>query len=132
MTATAFDTHKVAKTLAKAGFPESQVEAQVDVLTEFSSELSTKKDLEQLRLATSKDLEQLRLATKKDLEQHRLATSKDLEQHRAETKKDLEQHRAETKKDLELLEKDLVNTLTLRMVGTGVFMASILKVMQLI
>lgn len=88
MTATAFDTHKIAKTLAKAGFPEPQVEAQVDVLTEFSSDLATKKDLEQLRLAT--------------------------------------------KKDLQILEKDLVNTITMRMLAIGAFMLGIAKLMQLI
>ena len=49
MSATAFDTHKVAKTLAKAGFTEPQVEAQVEVLTEFSSELATKEDMKNLK-----------------------------------------------------------------------------------
>ena len=77
MTGIAFNTHKVAKTLAKAGFTEPQVEAQVDVLTEFSSDLATKKDLE-------------------------------------------------------LLEKDLVNSITMRMVAIGAFMLGIFKLMQLI
>ena len=45
MSATAFNTHKVAKTLAKAGFTEPQVEAQVDVLSEITSELVTKEHL---------------------------------------------------------------------------------------
>ena len=49
MSATAFDTHKVAKTLAKAGFTEPQVEAQVDVLSEIADELATKRDLQDLK-----------------------------------------------------------------------------------
>lgn len=83
MPTTAFNTHKVAKTLARAGFTEPQVEAQVEVLTEFSSDLATKQDLEQ--------------------------------------------HRAETKKDLKLLEKELVNTLTLRMCVVGGFIIGMVK-----
>ena len=46
MTTTAFDTLKAAKTLAKAGFTNKQADAQVEVLTELTNELATKKDLE--------------------------------------------------------------------------------------
>jgi len=40
MTAVAFDTHKIAKTLGEAGFPERQADAQVAVLTEITGSLA--------------------------------------------------------------------------------------------
>jgi len=46
MTTVTFDTLKAAKTLAKAGFTNKQADAQVEVLTELTNELATKKDLE--------------------------------------------------------------------------------------
>ena len=45
MTITAFDTHEVAEILSNAGFNKEQVNAQVGVLTEVTSELVTKGDL---------------------------------------------------------------------------------------
>ncbi len=63
MSAVPFDTHKVAKTLAKAGFNEPQVEAQVEVLTEFSSELATKKDLDLLESRLTTTMWKMQLAT---------------------------------------------------------------------
>tara|TARA_B100000579_G_C22505457_1_gene698970 strand:- start:267 stop:506 length:240 start_codon:yes stop_codon:yes gene_type:complete len=56
MSATVFDTHKVAKTLTKAGFTEPQVEAQVEVLTEFSGDLVTKEHFELRLKLLKKDL----------------------------------------------------------------------------
>ena len=44
----AFDTHKAAKTLATAGFTNEQVDANIEVLMEATSNLATKKDLNAL------------------------------------------------------------------------------------
>ena len=56
MAITAFDTHGVAQILSGAGFTEDQVNAQVGVLTEVTSELVTKSDLKTELLLLKKDL----------------------------------------------------------------------------
>lgn len=56
MAITAFDTHEVAEILSSAGFNKDQVNAQVGVLTEVTSELVTKSDLKTELLLLKKDL----------------------------------------------------------------------------
>ena len=56
MAITAFDTHKVAEILGSAGFTKDQVNAQVGVLTQVTSELVTKADLKTELLLLKKDL----------------------------------------------------------------------------
>jgi len=45
MTATAFDTHKAAKTLTKSGVTDKQADAHVEVLMQVTDGLATKNDL---------------------------------------------------------------------------------------
>ncbi len=56
MAITAFDTHEVAEILSNAGFNKDQVNAQVGVLTQVTSELVTKADLKTELLLLKKDL----------------------------------------------------------------------------
>ena len=63
MAITAFDTHKVAQILGSAGFTKEQVNAQVGVLTQVTSELVTKSDLK----AELSELRAELLLDKKDL-----------------------------------------------------------------
>ena len=63
MAITAFDTHKVAEILGSAGFTKDQVNAQVGVLTQVTSELVTKADLK----AELSELRAELLLDKKDL-----------------------------------------------------------------
>ena len=63
MAITAFDTHGVAQILSGAGFTKDQVNAQVGVLTQVTSELVTKSDLK----AELSELRAELLLDKKDL-----------------------------------------------------------------
>ena len=56
MTITAFDTHEVAEILSNAGFNKEQVNAQVGVLTEVTSELVTKTDLSNALAVLKRDI----------------------------------------------------------------------------
>ena len=67
MAITAFDTHGVAQILSGAGFTEDQVNAQVGVLTEVTSELVTKNDLKAELSALRAELRTELLLHKKDL-----------------------------------------------------------------
>jgi len=49
MTATAFDTHKAAKTLTKAGLTNEQADAHVEVLMEVTEGIATKADIKDLK-----------------------------------------------------------------------------------
>ena len=67
MAITAFDTHKVAEILGSAGFTKDQVNAQVGVLTQVTSELVTKSDLKAELSAFRAELRTELLLHKKDL-----------------------------------------------------------------
>ena len=71
------------------------------------ADVTTKTDLEHLRVATKTDLEHLRVATKTDLEQHRFATKTDLEQLRFATSVDIDSLRAETSANFAQLRSDM-------------------------
>ena len=110
MTTAAFDTHKAARTLTTAGFTNEQVEANIEVLMEVTSNLATKDDIESLRLATKQDIESLRLSTKQDTD----SLHKDIEH--LDQSFDLK---------LKALQSELTNSLTMRfigIIGTGILL----------
>ena len=109
--AIAFDTHRFVKNLTDHGFTEEQAEVlaneQVNLL---NSNLSTKTDIEALRLSTKadialiqRDIEALRKETKADIEALRQATKTDL----ALIQQDIEVLRKETKTDIALVQRDI-------------------------
>jgi len=113
MTTAAFDTHKAARTLTTAGFTNEQVEANIEVLMEVTSNLATKDDIESLRLSTKDDIESLRLATKQDTESLRLATKQDTDA----LHKDIEHLDQSFDLKLKALQNELTNSLTMRFIG---------------
>ncbi|AYO82655.1 DUF1640 domain-containing protein [Methylobacterium brachiatum] len=111
MTAVAFDTLRFVRTLRdKAKMSSEQAEGLADAIAEaIQNDLATKTDIagvrtdiEALRLSTKSDIETLRLATKTDIaavrtdiEALRLATKSDIETLRLATKADLAETKAE-------------------------------------
>ncbi|CAA2159966.1 hypothetical protein MBRA_05145 [Methylobacterium brachiatum] len=111
MTAVAFDTLRFVRTLRdKAKMSSEQAEGLADAIAEaIQNDLATKTDIagvrtdiEALRLSTRSDIETLRLATKTDIaavrtdiEALRLATKSDIETLRLATKADLAETKAE-------------------------------------
>jgi polyhydroxyalkanoate synthesis regulator phasin len=111
VTAVAFDTLRFVRTLRdKAKMSSEQAEGLADAIAEaIQNDLATKTDIagvrtdiEALRLSTKSDIETLRLATKTDIaavrtdiEALRLATKSDIETLRLATKADLAETKAE-------------------------------------
>ncbi|MBE7246080.1 MAG: DUF1640 domain-containing protein [Actinomycetospora chiangmaiensis] len=105
MTAVAFDTLRFVRTLReKAKMSPEQAEGLADAVAEaIQNDLATKADIamvrtdiEALRLSTKADLETLRLSTKTDIAMVRT----DMEALRLSTKTDIEALRLSTKADL--------------------------------
>ncbi|SFM28929.1 coiled-coil domain-containing protein [Methylobacterium pseudosasicola] len=105
MTAVAFDTLRFVRTLRdKAKMSSEQAEGLADAIAEaIQNDLATKTDIaavrtdiEALRLTTKSDIETLRLATKTDI----AAVRTDIEALRLSTKSDIETLRLATKADL--------------------------------
>ena len=67
------------------------------------ADVTTKTNLEHLRVATRTDLEQHRFATKTDLEQLRFATKTDIDSFRAETRANFAQLRSDMSADIDSL-----------------------------
>lgn len=67
------------------------------------ADVTTKTDLEHLRVATRTDLEQHRFATKTDLEQLRFAMNADIDSFRAETRANFAQLRSDMSADIDSL-----------------------------
>ena len=95
MTALAFDTLKVSKTLQENGkFNAEQSEAVAGAIYDaFAMGLATKDDLS--LLAAKTDLSELKASTKADLAELKASTKSDLADLKASTKADLAEAKAE-------------------------------------
>lgn len=60
MTTITFDTQELVNELETSGLTRKQSEALVSVLKKSQGELSTKRDIEELRLATKHDIDDVR------------------------------------------------------------------------
>jgi hypothetical protein len=89
----AYDIFELAKDLKEANVSEKEINAFVKFEKakdeHLLNNLSTKKDIEDLKVSTKKDIEDLKVSTKKDIEDLKVSTKKDLEISIAIVKRDI-------------------------------------------
>lgn len=74
------DTLEIADQLKKAGFTPQQAEASARVFMGIAStDLATKRDVDDLKIAVKRDLDELKIAVKRDLDELKIAAKRDLD-----------------------------------------------------
>jgi hypothetical protein len=135
MPVAAFDTHKYAKQLQRAGVPEEQVEAQVAALSEAMQtglqELVTKQDLAEVKqdlAAVKPELKQDIAAVKQEL----TAVKQELKQDIAAVRQDMAAMKQELKGEAALIREEFKGQMLLVKWMLGVSITASVTVMALL